>query len=103
MDRKINELQEQLGSMNENKGTELLEKLKNHDEESDKQTKSNLMLEISQKSNEILVLKERLNQALESLRMAKGNPFEKAGGSDDEDNKERVVQRNSVDRLVRYS
>jgi predicted RNase H-like nuclease (RuvC/YqgF family) len=100
-DTKIKELNDRLSTLNENKGAELLSALNSAGEDSDGKTKGALMLEVSQKSNEILELKEKLNQALESLKMTKqGNPFDRAGGSDDEDNKERIVTRNSIDNRV---
>lgn len=99
-DKKIAELNERLSQDNENKGAELLQKLTTADEDGDKKSKSAMMIEISQKSNEILELKDKLNQAMQSLRATKGNPFEKAGGSDDEDNKERIVNRNSIENRV---
>lgn len=99
-DAKIQELNDKLGVISENKGTELLQALSSVNEEGDKKSKAALIQEISQKSNEILELKEKLAQAMHNLRNSKSNPFEKAGGSDDEDNKERVQQRTSIEGMV---
>jgi exoribonuclease R len=99
-DAKIQELNDKLGVISENKGTELLQALSSVNDEGDKKSKAALIQEISQKSNEILELKEKLAQAMHNLRNSKSNPFEKAGGSDDEDNKERVQQRTSIEGMV---
>ena len=100
-ENKINELNDKLSNINENKATDLLSALNNAEDDQDAKSKSALVKEISEKSNEILELKEKLNQALENLKITKsGNPFEKAGGSDDEDNKERIVSRTSIENKV---
>lgn len=100
-DVKIKELTDKLSVENESKGTELLTMLNVVEEQNTDKSKANLLLEVSQKSNQILELKDKLEEALEKLRITTaGNPFEKAGGSDDEDNKERIVQRNSIDTRV---
>lgn len=102
-DAKIKELTDKLSVEDQNKGTELLTMLNVAEEQNTDKSKANLLLEVSQKSNQILELKDQLEEALEKLRIVKaGNPFEKAGGSDDEDNKERIVQRNSIDTRVIY-
>ncbi|CAI2364870.1 unnamed protein product [Moneuplotes crassus] len=90
-DEKIKELTQKLSNYDETKATDLLNALTNED--GDEKQKNVYLKEISEKNNEILELKEKLTQTLESLRNSQAtNPFEKAGGSDDEDNKERAAR-----------
>jgi hypothetical protein len=96
-DVKIKELDDRLSIVNENKGNTLLNMLNDVEEAKIDKSKANLLLDVSHKSNQILELKDKLEEAMQNLKIAKvGNPFDRAGGSDDEDNKERIVQRNST-------
>lgn len=78
--------------------------------DTDKKAENVLKQEISKKSHEILELKDKMRDMAEEMKSLQdivdakkgGNPFSKAGGSDDEDNKDRIYHRNSIDNQVRF-
>ena len=101
-DLKIKDLNDKLSEFSDIKGNEFLQTLNNLEGDVDKKTKQAYLDEISDKSEEILKLKEKLteqNDEIQALKQAvdtSDNPFGTSGGSDDEGNKGRV-SRTSVD------
>lgn len=85
------------------KGNELLQ-IMSKAEGNDDKTIQSLNQEISKKTQENLELREKITELNKELQKLKEiieknnitNPFEKAGGSDDEDNKERISIRNRL-------
>lgn len=95
-----------LESLSEHKGADILQTLNTMVDDMDKKTKHTLLEEISDKSQEILKLKEALQNINEEVVMLREinrssqNPFmESAGGSDNEDNKERASRTNKTESI----